>query len=386
MTSGSLLALLAACHRRANSLAASLHEQTRALLRERWLRECAGTLGGAARSSSAAVLAALDQRLRELEPRIDAVLVFSPSGDEFACCYTSGSRCEHYRRMRIRRDNAGSAVARAAVSRCRATCTGDGALLAADRFGVAVPLCDPEIRAVVYASCSGSNAVKDVEAVVETIQAASVPYAAALERESDRIDATHDGLTGLLTPRAFRRQLHAELARGEASTADTILSVWFVDTDRFKEINDRYGHPAGDAVLQTMASLLQAHLVPGTDVAARNGGDEFCALIRNATKSAAIERAYRFLEAVRRHQFASSACVTASIGVATYPHDAATSNDLLEVADAAMYHSKRNGRDRVSFVALPGRFASVPEAEMGPSRSPERWLSTHAASSVESSS
>jgi diguanylate cyclase (GGDEF)-like protein len=367
-------------------LAATLREQSRALRRERWLRESANALARAARRSSAAVLAVLDERVRALEPRVDSILVFTAVGDELACAYGSGSRSEHFRHTRLRRDDASAMVARAATSRCRVVSYGDGALLPSDRFAAAVPLCDGDVRAVVYASSSAAAAFDD-DALVEAIEAAAVPYATAIERESDRIDATHDGLTGLLSPRAFRRQLHEELARMEPAAAERIVSLWFVDTDCFKAVNDRYGHPAGDAVLQTMARLLKAHLAPGSDSAARNGGDEFCALIRHASKSGAVERAQRFLEAVRRHEFAVPETMTVSIGVATFPHDATTSNDLLELADGAMYHSKRSGRNRVSFVDSPGRYASVAaEAETRPSRSPGRWLSTRAASCSDSSS
>lgn len=382
-----MLALLAISARRARAAAASLRDAAHALQRERWLRESARALGAAARRSSAAVLAVLDERLRTLDPRFDSVLVFVAAGNELSCAYSSGSRSEHFRHVRLRRDDSSSMLARAASSRCRLVSHGEGALLPSDRYAVAVPLCDGEVRAIVYASSSTFVRTFDVDALVEAIEAATVPYAAATERESDRIDATHDGLTGLLSPRAFRRQLHEELAHVRATAAEAIVSLWFVDIDRFKDVNDRYGHSAGDTVLQTMARLLEAHLVPGSDLGARNGGDEFCALIRHASKSAAVDRARRFLEAVRRHEFAVPAPVTASIGVATFPHDAATSNDVLELADGAMYHSKRNGRNRVSFVDSPGRFASVAaEAETGPSRSHERWPSTCAESSVESSS
>lgn len=381
-----MLTVLALSQRRANALAVSLRERTHAARRERWLRESALALASAARRSSAAVLAVLDDRLRALDSRIDAVLTFAIAGDELACVYARGARSEYFRHLRLRRDDPRAMLSRAAASRCRVASDGEGAILPSDRFAVAVPIDDGETRAVVYASSRFAGAF-DVDALVETIEAAAVPYASAIERESDRRDATHDGLTGLLSPRAFRKQLHEELARIEATSAEDIVSLWFVDTDRFKEINDRYGHPAGDAVLQTMASLLKAHLVPAGDLAARNGGDEFCALIRNASKNTAVERARRFLEAVRRHDFAVPAPLTASIGVATFPHDATTSNDLLELADAAMYHSKRNGRNQVSYVESPGLFASVvAEAETGPSRSHGRWPSTRAVSSVESSS
>ncbi|HKE37645.1 MAG TPA: GGDEF domain-containing protein [Candidatus Baltobacteraceae bacterium] len=380
-----MLTLLGISTHRARALAASVREQTRALRRERWLRESAQMLAVAARRSSAAVFTALDERVRAFDPHFDAMLAFVVTGDELACAYASGQRSEHYRHVRLRRDDGRTVPARAAASRCRVVSEGDGALLASDRYALAVPLCDADVRAVVYLSSSAYVTPVDVDALVEGLEAAAVPYASAVERESDRNDATHDGLTGLLSPRAFRRQLHEELARVEASATESIVSLWFVDTDGFKSINDQHGHPAGDVVLQTMASLLKAHLVPGTDLAARNGGDEFCALIRNASKTAAVERARRFLEAVRRHEFAVPASITASIGVATYPHDARSSNDLLELADAAMYHGKRSGRNRVSFVVSPGRFASVgAEAETRPSRSPERWSSPRAGSSVDS--
>lgn len=317
------------------------------------------------------MLAVLDERLRALDPRFDSVLAFVTAGNELSCAYSSGSRTEHFRHLRLRRDDAAAMPAVAASSRSRAISRGEGALLPSDRYAVAVPLCDGDVRAVVYASSTLAFETFDVDAVVEAIEAAAVPYAAARERESDRIDATLDGLTGLLSPRAFRRQLHEELARIGATASEAIVSLWFVDIDRFKEINDRYGHPAGDTVLQTVARLLEAHLVPGSDLGARNGGDEFCALIRYASKSAAVDRARRFLEAVRCHQFAVPAPITASIGVATFPHDATTSSELLELADAAMYRSKRSGRNRVSFIEA---------------RSHERWPWTRAESSVESSS
>jgi diguanylate cyclase (GGDEF)-like protein len=388
LTSGSLLALLAALVLRLHAAARALRSETRARRRERWLRESTKTFFAAARRSSGAVLSALDGCARDFDARFDACLIFVPAGEELACAYASGSRCEHYRYLRLRRDDPHAIPSRAAALRCRvASDRCDGMLLSGDRYGIAVALHDGELRAVAYLSSAACLRNFDAEALVEALEAAAMPYGLALERENDRTDAMHDGLTGLLAPRAFRRTLHEVFAQIGTGASEAMLSLWFVDTDGFKAINDRFGHPAGDAVLQTMATLLKAHLIPGIDVGARNGGDEFCALIRNATKLAAVDRAARFLDAVRRHDFGLPATITASVGVASYPHDAATSSTLLELADAAMYFSKRNGRDRVSFVDAPGSFASVgAEAEAQPSRSPERWLSTGAASCMERSS
>ena len=340
--------------------------------------DCVQPLLAAARTSGAAVVAALDRILREIEPAIDAVLVFTPANEDLQCIYTSGPRAEHFDRLRLRRDAARSLPARAAREGCRALAPADGEpLLPTDRFGLAVPLIDArEQRGAVYVSSPSSKKSFAVDAIVRAVETAATPFAIGLERESDRADATHDGLTGLLTAAAFRRQLHDDLAEASA-LRDNVVSLWFVDTDSFKSINDRFGHPAGDSVLRTMAALLEAQLVPGIDVAARNGGDEFCALLRRSGKNTAIERAQRFCGVVRRHDFRLAARITASIGVATFPHDAATSSELLEAADGAMYYSKRSGRDRVSFVQGPGRYTCAPaaEAESTASRSQPQWHS-----------
>jgi diguanylate cyclase (GGDEF)-like protein len=312
----------------------------------------------ATRTSSEAVLAALDRNVRSLDGGIDTAMIFAASGGELRCVYASGARAEHFRRCSLRRDDLRQLPAYAAQAGCRAAAPHDArGSLPTDRAALAVPMLDARgLLAVAYVSSSDPRAAIRADAIALAVDCAAMPYALALEREADRADATYDGLTGVLTPRAFRRYLHEELAKASAP-GGTIASLWFVDTDRFKSVNDRFGHPAGDAVLQTMAALLEASLVPDLDAAARNGGDEFCALIRSVGKSAAVERARAFCETVRSHDFGIPIRVTASVGVATFPFDAASSSELLEVADAAMYHSKREGRDRVSFAVERGRYA-----------------------------
>lgn len=134
-------------------------------------------------------------------------------------------------------------------------------------------------------------------------------------------------------------------------------AILLASVARFKRVNDTLGHAAGDVVLQQMAGLLREHVIPDVDLPARNGGDEFCAIVRNVHKVGAIERAQRFCQAVRSADFGVEFSVTASIGVAAYPYDAEGAGELLEVADAAMYHSKRSGRDRVSFSVGGASFA-----------------------------
>jgi diguanylate cyclase (GGDEF)-like protein len=213
------------------------------------------------------------------------------------------------------------------------------------------------LHAVIYCSSTNSFGIAQEDTIVRTIEHAASPYALAVERESDRADATYDGLTGLLTPRAFRERLRNDVTRLHLR-ASALLSLWFIDTDHFKDVNDAYGHGAGDLVLQRMASLLRLHSVADVDIVARNGGDEFCAIVYDVQKTVAIERAQALCDAVRRTDFDVPLRVTASIGVATLPFDAHDASELLEVADAAMYHSKRSGRDRVSF-AVNGTSFSV---------------------------
>ena len=311
----------------------------------------------ASRASSAAVVESLARALRETDSAIDVVLVFAPEGNDLACTYANGVRAQYYEGARLRRDDSHVLAARAAAAGHRVRGGVDGALLPTDRCALAVPICiDGDVRAVVYVSSPYPNALHHDDAIVRVVEHASAPFAMALEREADRADATYDGLTGLLTPRAFRAKLHDEMNRARFGRAPA-LTLWFIDTDRFKTVNDTYGHAAGDVVLQRMADLLRSHLVSGVESAARNGGDEFCALLDGVQKTVAIERAQLFCDAVRAHDFGVPLRVTASVGVATFPHDAQTSSELLEAADAAMYHSKRNGRDRVAFGVDRAQFA-----------------------------
>ena len=303
----------------------------------------------ASRNSSVAVLDALASAIARCEPALDAFLTFVPDGDELSCAASKGARTEHFASVRVRRDAPFALPARAARDGHRVFGI-DGAMIPTDRCAIAVPMRDRDrLHAVVYASSARGAAIDGVETVVRLVEHGTLPFALAIEREIDRASATYDGLTGLLTPRAFRTRLVAEVAKRRVD-ASPALSLWFVDTDHFKIVNDTYGHSTGDAVLQTMASLLRAHATAGLDVVGRNGGDEFCALIVDAAKSVAIERAQAFCDAVRACSFPMSAKLSASVGVASLPYDARDSSALLELADAAMYHSKRSGRDRVSFV------------------------------------
>ncbi|WP_116365839.1 tetratricopeptide repeat-containing diguanylate cyclase [Parahaliea mediterranea] len=160
--------------------------------------------------------------------------------------------------------------------------------------------------------------------------------------------SSRDALTGLYNRRFIFHRLAAlcaelPLDRGE-------LSIVLVDVDDFKQVNDRYGHPAGDAILRDIATIGAALLRPGDELA-RVGGEEFlCLLPRTGERNAAMV-AQRLLERVREHRFAvpggGEVCITVSIGVASFSADCADADSLYAAADNAMYRAKSCGKDQL---------------------------------------
>ena len=178
--------------------------------------------------------------------------------------------------------------------------------------------------------------------VTETFTA--LTHSAATRLTRMEIDAVMDSLTGLHNHRYLHERVSEEL--GLAAVRGSELSLLFVDVDRFKSVNDRFGHSAGDEVLRTVAQLVVG-CVRRIDVAARYGGDEFAALLIGAGGAEATEVAERIRAAVESaHLVGPVGHVTVSVGVATFPSHAATKAELLEKADWAMYLAKRAGRNR----------------------------------------
>jgi diguanylate cyclase (GGDEF)-like protein len=164
--------------------------------------------------------------------------------------------------------------------------------------------------------------------------------------------ATHDSLTGLLVRREFMRLAQMELARAARFGHDTGLLM--VDLDFFKRINDQYGHPAGDEVLQQVAAMLTAG-VRTTDVVARLGGEEFIVLMPNTSVEGALAVAEKLRTSVHKEAlnvFGRLVPVTASLGVSAQVHQQPVSVDkLYGAADRALYVAKKSGRDRVEYAA-----------------------------------
>jgi diguanylate cyclase (GGDEF)-like protein/PAS domain S-box-containing protein len=155
--------------------------------------------------------------------------------------------------------------------------------------------------------------------------------------------ASTDPLTGILNRLKLSQLLDTELKR--AKRYATPLSILLLDVDKFKSINDNYGHLTGDAVLKEMAYLISGQL-RDSDVFARWGGEEFMILIPDCGISQARACAEKLCQAIAGHAFSLPVPVTASFGVAEMrPED--THESLTNRADQALYAAKQNGRNRV---------------------------------------
>ena len=165
----------------------------------------------------------------------------------------------------------------------------------------------------------------------------------------------HDALTGLPNRREFVLRLEAALARARDATGR--FAVLVIDLDDFKRINDSHGHAAGDALLQSVAKLLQAN-IRGDDTLARLGGDEFAAILPDVPDRATAERVIRKLEKALEASTEFQGrllSIGASIGFSLYPDDGIDETRLYASADRAMYESKLAGRQ-------PQPVPGVPEA------------------------
>ena len=179
---------------------------------------------------------------------------------------------------------------------------------------------------------------------VEMLKAVADQAAVALNKAQLWDMAVTDSLTGLYVRRYFMVKLQEELHR--AQRYNNILSVVMADLDRFKNINDSYGHDAGDRVLKTIGKFLQQN-VRDVDVVARYGGEEFVIMIPEAANDAAHILSERVRKNLAGMKFENLPPITVSLGIATFPHDGMDAEDLIRKADAAMYAAKRAGRNRI---------------------------------------
>jgi diguanylate cyclase (GGDEF)-like protein len=155
--------------------------------------------------------------------------------------------------------------------------------------------------------------------------------------------ATTDSLTGIANRRAFMHALEGEVVR--AHRYGESLALIMYDIDHFKQVNDTYGHDAGDDVLKGVARLVKSH-VRATDLVARWGGEEFMVLVPQSDIAHARMVAEKLQSLIGAQRFDRVGAVTASFGVAVVePHDDVGA--LLKKADSALYRAKEGGRNRV---------------------------------------
>jgi diguanylate cyclase (GGDEF)-like protein len=152
--------------------------------------------------------------------------------------------------------------------------------------------------------------------------------------------ALTDPLTGLGNHRHFHERLQCELV--DAQERSSPLTLCLIDIDDFKQINDTYGHPAGDRVLSQVAARLRQ----GGE-AFRLGGDEFAVLLPGADAHTALAAATSIIERIRALRLEQGIRMTASAGVATFPSQGVGRDELIRLADSALYWAKEHGKDQV---------------------------------------
>ncbi len=200
---------------------------------------------------------------------------------------------------------------------------------------------------------NGEGAKLPVEVIFREVDFGGTPHHAVAVRDLSgrkqaeqhiRFLAHHDALTGLPNRASFTRALEDEIAH--AKRHGQTFAVLGLDLDRFKEVNDLFGHPAGDALLKRVADALQS-VVEGRGRAARLGGDEFAVLLSDVHSPARVGFvAEMLMDAFRRDNetSGSSAMISASIGITIYPNDGDNPESLVTCADTALYRAKQDGR------------------------------------------
>jgi diguanylate cyclase (GGDEF)-like protein len=166
-------------------------------------------------------------------------------------------------------------------------------------------------------------------------------------RETLKSQSIRDPLTRLFNRRYMEEFLERELHR--AARAGQPLGIIMIDIDHFKQFNDSFGHDGGDTLLQELAMFLQGS-IRGSDIACRYGGEEFTLILPEASLELTQQRAEQLRLGVKhlnvQHRRQPLGPVTLSLGVASFPKNGLTRDEVLQAADAALYRAKKSGRDR----------------------------------------
>jgi diguanylate cyclase (GGDEF)-like protein len=192
----------------------------------------------------------------------------------------------------------------------------------------------------------------------------SLAFANLMLRETLKYQSVRDPLTGLFNRRHMEEFLVRELLRSARNGKP--VSVLMIDLDHFKRFNDSVGHEAGDVVLRELGSLLSSN-IRGGDIACRYGGEEFLIILVDASLEIGCQRAEGLKEQIRNmqihHRGQMLSRVTVSIGVAGFPEHGTTAQQIINLADKALYKAKADGRNRVivAHAAFDGETFSEPQ-------------------------
>src|SRR5207237_5855981 len=205
---------------------------------------------------------------------------------------------------------------------------------------IALPIFYAEqLHGALYVESSGPLDFSDEEVLLLRTLADLIAGALhnALTLQKAQEQAITDGLTGVKTHRYLMEALSAEWKR--ATRTGRHFSLLLIDLDRFKFVNDFYGHLEGDLVLHRVGQILEQNC-RRSDVVARYGGDEFVILMPEATAAQAVQIAEKLRPAVCEDPLLREKTITASFGIASFPEHGSTPQELIQVADASMYISK----------------------------------------------
>lgn len=226
--------------------------------------------------------------------------------------------------------------------------------------------CSPEVDTIVQAINEGAFYYLDKPFRNELLAAL---LTRVIEKKESERKAWMDGFTGLYNKAFFEFSLKKEIGKFPKGSEPTRrhlnpVSLILLDFDHLKEYNDQYGHLEGDDVIKKIAAIIKKK-TRGSDIMARNGGDEFGLLMVGADHANALRRAERMRQAVydygMEYAKVKQPPMTVSVGVATFPSFLESADALYKAADDALYASKRSGRNAVHGYAESGELKSFQE-------------------------
>jgi len=219
-------------------------------------------------------------------------------------------------------------------------------------------LCKPIIAhgntiGILYVECTSDEMIQLVnnrmDSLRQLVQITALAVATLNLQTKLESQSIRDPLTGLFNRHFMQMSMEREMAR--ASRRRQIMAVLMLDVDHFKRFNDTHGHVAGDAVLKSIAEVFK-NCIRAEDIACRYGGEEFTIILPDTTVEGACDRADAILQAIAQLKVTDGGEIfsdlTISIGLAFFPGDGDTSDQLLQRADAALYRAKRLGRNQVA--------------------------------------